>query len=81
MARVLSFRGVPWPWRLAIGGVAGLCLVMAGVGLIQGPLALTIASLLFMALFIVSAPYIFAGRWKSPEPISTRRPVYRKRRG
>jgi len=78
--RVLSYRDVPWLARLIIGGVAGICLVMAMVGIMSGPLVLTLASLVFMALFLCSAPFVFGRGWRKPEPMPTRRPVVRRRR-
>jgi hypothetical protein len=76
----LTMHDVSWPGRLMIAFVAFMCLVMAAVGLIQGPLFLTATAVIFLILFLFTAPFVFAGRWRKPAPTPTRRPVYRRRR-
>jgi hypothetical protein len=80
--RIFSFSlyGVSWVGRLLIAFVAFACLVMAAVGLILGPLILTVSSLICLLLFLFTAPFVLGGRWRKQKPLPTRRPVYRRRR-
>jgi len=78
--RVVSWHKLSWPAKTLIATVALFLIVLAALGLQSGVFAVTITSLLLLALFLLTAPYVFSGRWRKPDPISTRRPVYRKRR-
>jgi hypothetical protein len=43
-------------------------------------LTTTIFAVLLMILYMVSAPFVFGGKWRAPRPAPTRRPVVRRRR-
>jgi len=76
----LSLRGVSWPGLVIITVVVLGCLIIAGFGLIAGPIFLTVLALVFLIPFLCTAPFVFAGRWRKPAPTPTRRPVVRRRR-
>ena len=78
--RVMSWNKVSWPAKTLIATIALFLIVLAALGLQSGVFAITVISLLLLALFLLTAPFVFSGRWRKPDPISTRRPVYRKRR-
>lgn len=78
--RVASWHNVTWPARVVIATIALFLLVIAAFGLQSGVFAVSIIALILLAVFLISAPFVFSGRWRKPEPIATRRPVYRKRR-
>ncbi|MDQ2684167.1 MAG: hypothetical protein M3Y37_11655 [Chloroflexota bacterium] len=76
----LSLRDVPWPGRVVYGVVVGVCAVIMLYGLREGPIFLSVATLIVLIPFVIAAPYVFAGRWKTPQRRPTRRPVVRRRR-
>jgi hypothetical protein len=78
--RVLSWHNVSWPAKALIATISLFLIAIAAFGLQSGILAVSAVSLVILLVFLLTAPFVFSGRWRKPEPISTRRPVYRKRR-
>lgn len=48
--------------------------------LMIGTVAATVTACFLLVLFIFSAPFVIAGKWRTPEARPTRRPVVRRRR-
>jgi hypothetical protein len=78
--RVFSWHNVSWAGKAFIAAVALFLIGAAALGLQSGIFAITILALIVLVIFVLSAPYVFSGRWRKPDPVPTRRPVYRKRR-
>ena len=75
-----SLHGVPIAGRIAYIAVVVLCVALAGIGLLDGPLFLTIAAMAMLVMFLFAAPFVLAARWRKAPPQATRRPVVRRRR-
>jgi hypothetical protein len=66
-------------WVAYLVGLA-MALAMALVGLALGVWMFAVMALALGLCFALTAPFIFAQRWKAPPPRPTRRPVVRRRR-
>ncbi|MDQ2682027.1 MAG: hypothetical protein M3Y37_00730 [Chloroflexota bacterium] len=75
-----SLRGVSTAGRIAYWlGLAFLVFLIV-LTLLFTSLTTTIFAVLLMILYMVSAPFVFGGKWRAPRPAPTRRPVVRRRR-
>ena len=61
-------------------GLASLVLLVILTLVMAASLTATLVSVVLVAGFMVSAPFLLSGRWRAPTPQSTRRPVVRRRR-
>jgi hypothetical protein len=75
-----TFRDLTgWGQVLYGAGVAALGFLILAT-LMLGTSAATIAACFLLLLFVFSAPFVIAGRWRTPESRPVRRPVVRRRR-
>lgn len=75
-----SLRGVPTIGKVAYGLGFAFLLFLNILTLMFGSLNATLFAALLLLLFMISAPFVFGGKWRAPKAAPTRRPVVRRRR-